>query len=78
MQMPDMLEPRVELSCYLCQWRTVLCLRAGIGVAAASLLASTLLLFLFVFWQAALDEVKAERHERKELGSAAPYQRTIP
>lgn len=53
-------------------------MRAGIGVAAASLLASTLLLFLFVFWQAALDEVKAERHERKELGSAAPYQRTIP
>lgn len=35
-------------------------------------------LLLLLLLQDVLNEVKAERQERKMLGSAAPYQRTIP
>lgn len=38
----------------------------------------SLLLVLRVTLQDALDEVKAEKLERAQLGTGAPYQRTIP
>jgi hypothetical protein len=36
------------------------------------------LLLLLLLLQPLLKEIKAERHERAQLGAFAPYQRTIP
>lgn len=33
---------------------------------------------VYVCVQDVLEEIKAERRERAELGGSAPYQRTIP